>query len=74
MALVVDDVVSLRPWNPRGIRIDGTADFVERQGYVGLGTYVRIKPEVSWSWNIESPVVHKVFHIKNHEMKGEVSL
>lgn len=69
VALVVDDLVSVRPWSPRGIRIYGTADFVERQGYVGPGAYLRIKPEVSWSWNIEGPEIHKVIHAQNHEMR-----
>ena len=64
VALVVDDVISLHPWNPRGIRIYGNADFVERNGYVGPGIYLRIKPEVSWSWNIESPEIHKSIHTK----------
>ena len=68
VALAVDDLLSVRPWNPRGIRIYGRADFVERQGYVGAGTYLRIKPEVSWSWNIESPETRKVVHIEHQEI------
>jgi pyridoxamine 5'-phosphate oxidase family protein len=51
VALVVDDLVSTRPWAPRFLRIYGTADVVERDGYVGQGAYLRITPTISWSWN-----------------------
>lgn len=72
VALVVDDLASVHPWNPRGIRIYGTADFIQRQGYVGPGIYLRIKPEISWSWNIENPKMRKVLHTHTDEMKGAV--
>jgi pyridoxamine 5'-phosphate oxidase family protein len=52
VALVVDDLVATDPWTPRFLRIYGTADVVERDGYVGPGTYFRITPTVSWSWNL----------------------
>jgi pyridoxamine 5'-phosphate oxidase family protein len=32
VALVIDDLRSIDPWDPRGIKIYGTADFVTRQG------------------------------------------
>ena len=53
VALVIDDLKSVDPWNPRGIRIYGTADIVSRQdGYMERGTdhpnnnphkYIRIR-------------------------------
>jgi pyridoxamine 5'-phosphate oxidase family protein len=52
IALVVDDLASTRPWTPRFLRIYGTAEVVEREGYAGRGTYLRITPSVSWSWNL----------------------
>lgn len=53
VALVVDDLVSLDPFIARGIRVYGEAsDPVERVGLVGPGTYVRIAPTTSWSWNM----------------------
>ncbi len=55
VALTVDDLVSVNPWNPRGIRIYGIAETVEREGMFGPGAYLRITPTVSWSWNIEAP-------------------
>jgi pyridoxamine 5'-phosphate oxidase family protein len=52
VALVIDDLASTNPWTPRFLRIYGTADFVDREGYAGPGTYLRIAPTVSWSWNL----------------------
>jgi pyridoxamine 5'-phosphate oxidase family protein len=69
VALVVDDLESVQPWRPRGIRIYGTAEFVERQGRFGPGIYMRITPVTSWSWGIEEPTFqgpkfgpHKTIH------------
>ena len=56
VALVVDDLVSTRPWRPRGIRIYGTAELVHMEGQFGPGAYVRITPTISWSWGIEPQV------------------
>src|SRR5918998_2414350 len=62
VALVVDDLKSVNPWEPRGIRIYGIADIVTRQdGYMQQtdhpsATYIRIKPLKKWSWGIDAPV------------------
>jgi pyridoxamine 5'-phosphate oxidase family protein len=53
VALLVDDLASVQSWWPRGIQIHGRADIVEREtGYLGAGTYIRVKPERQWSWGI----------------------
>jgi pyridoxamine 5'-phosphate oxidase family protein len=58
VALVVDDLVSFDPFIARGIRIYGHAEQpFERIGMVGPGTYMRIAPTVSWSWNLEGEPV-----------------
>ncbi len=54
VSLVVDDLESVNPFKPRGIKIHGIADVTTRQGYAGQGTYIRIKPERKWSWGIET--------------------
>jgi pyridoxamine 5'-phosphate oxidase family protein len=51
VALVVDDLVSVDPWTPRFLRVYGTAELVGRQGQFGPARYMRITPEISWSWN-----------------------
>jgi pyridoxamine 5'-phosphate oxidase family protein len=61
VALVIDDLKSVDPWDPRGIRMYGTADIVTRQsGYMEQtphpqADYIRIKPETKWSWGIDEP-------------------
>ena len=71
VALIVDDLESVNPWRPRGIRIYGTGELVQREGRFGPGEYMRITPVTSWSWGIESPpspgrgfYVHKTVHEK----------
>jgi pyridoxamine 5'-phosphate oxidase family protein len=53
VALIVDDLASVQPWRPRGIKIHGTAVVVERGGHFGPGNYIVITPAISWSWGIE---------------------
>jgi pyridoxamine 5'-phosphate oxidase family protein len=63
IALVIDDLKSVDPWDPRGIRMYGIADIVTRQsGYMQQtphpqADYIRIKPEKKWSWGIDEPVL-----------------
>ena len=53
VSLVIDDLASVVPWRPRGIKVRGIADVVERVGMFGKGSYLRIAPQVSVSWGIE---------------------
>ena len=71
VAIVIDDLKSVNPWEPRGLRIYGIADVVIRQGgYMTQtdhpsATYIRIKPLKKWSWGIEEPVfVQGKFNVK----------
>jgi hypothetical protein len=54
---VIDDLESVSPWLPRGIKIHGSADLATRRGYVGAETSIRVKPEPKWSWDIEEPAM-----------------
>jgi len=65
VALVLDDMDETSK-GPRGIKVHGHAEIVEREGHFGAGKYFRITPERSWSWGIEraafengKPVFHK---------------
>ena len=69
VSILIDDMESIEPWKPRGIRIYGSAEFIERDGQFGPGIYLRISPTVSWSWNLEGPsmvdgrfVPNKIIH------------
>lgn len=54
VSLVVDDLVSLQPFVARGVRVYGVAgELTERVGMVGPGTFFRVTPSVSWSWNLD---------------------
>ncbi len=71
VAIVVDDLKSIDPWDPRGIRIYGTADIVTRQGGYMENTdhpnpqYIRVTPKKKWSWRVEEPVfVQGKFNVK----------
>jgi len=71
VAIVVDDLKSIDPWDPRGIRIYGTADIVTRQGGYMKNTdhpnpqYIRVNPKKKWSWGVEEPVfVQGKFNVK----------
>jgi pyridoxamine 5'-phosphate oxidase family protein len=52
VALIIDDLASVQPWTPRGIKVHGSAEIVERDGVFGPGKYFAITPQVSWSWGI----------------------
>ena len=53
VALVIDDLVSTEPFVPRFVRVYGTASVVQRAGRSGPREYLRVRPIVSWSWNLE---------------------
>lgn len=62
VALVIDDLASVNPWRPRGIRVYGEAEPVERKGRLGQGTYLSIRPRISWSWDVEDAGLHRTRH------------
>ena len=53
VSLVVDDLLSVNPWRPRGIKVSGTAKVMEHDGIFGKGRYFRISPSKTVSWGIE---------------------
>ncbi len=53
ISIVIDDLQSVDPWRPRGIKFGGTAEVVEHQGRFGPGKYIRITPRVSMSWGLD---------------------
>src|SRR5579872_6878618 len=51
VALVVDDLASVRPWRPRGVEVRGRAEIQENND----GIYVKITPERKVSWGLVAP-------------------
>jgi pyridoxamine 5'-phosphate oxidase family protein len=71
VAIVIDDLKSIDPWDPRGIKVYGTADIVTHHGGYMEETghpnpsYIRVKPDKKWSWGIEEPVfIEDRFNVK----------
>ncbi len=48
VALVIDDLVTVRPWRPRGVVIRGQAEVQENEN----GLYVRVTPMRKISWGL----------------------
>jgi pyridoxamine 5'-phosphate oxidase family protein len=46
--VVVDDLASVDPWRPRGVKVRGAATLEDHDGRLRI----RITPEVIWSWGI----------------------
>lgn len=48
--VVIDDLASVDPWQPRGVKVRGTATIETDDGR----HRIRIHPTVVWSWGINS--------------------
>jgi len=57
VAFIIDDLESVKPWMPRGIKIHGDVDVVERDAQVGSRLFLRIRPRVKWVWGIDAPTL-----------------
>ena len=56
VSLLIDDLRSLQPFEPREIKIHGEAEILQlEEGFRGPGTYIVVTPKVSWSMGIEGP-------------------
>jgi pyridoxamine 5'-phosphate oxidase family protein len=56
VSLIIDDLKTLQPLEPRAIKIHGEAAILSlEEGYRGPGTYLVLTPKVSWSWGIDGP-------------------
>jgi len=66
VSLVIDDLRSVEPWRPRGIKVRGTAEVVEHEGMFGKGSYLRISPKVTISWGIEPAKEGQWYSRKRH--------
>jgi pyridoxamine 5'-phosphate oxidase family protein len=46
IAIVIDDIVTVCPWRPRGVEVRGTAEL----GSVGGRAYVKVIPRIKRCW------------------------
>ena len=47
--IVIDDLASVDPWTPRGVKARGSAELTQRPDRSWI---VRIRPKTVWSWGI----------------------
>jgi pyridoxamine 5'-phosphate oxidase family protein len=52
VSLIVDDLASIDPWRPRGVRVHGRAEVTAVDGQFGRGKYLVIRPTITWSWGL----------------------
>jgi pyridoxamine 5'-phosphate oxidase family protein len=64
VSVVIDDLASVDPWRPRGIKLSGTAEVMEHNGIFGKGIYIRITPKLTRSWGIEPQSQGQMFSSK----------
>jgi pyridoxamine 5'-phosphate oxidase family protein len=53
VALIIDDLESVDPWRPRGIKIHGRAVTMIHEGR----EVITVTPVKKWSWGINEPAV-----------------
>jgi len=46
--VVIDDLESVEPWRPRGVKVRGSATIEVEDGR----SQIRVRPAVVWSWGI----------------------
>ena len=56
VSFVYADNADAEPWTPSWLRVYGMADLVEWEGSFGRRNYIRITPEISWSFNMAREV------------------
>ncbi len=55
VSLIIDDLKSSDPWEPRTIEIHGVAEIIKRDNAPDQGVVIAITPTVSWCWGIDEP-------------------
>jgi len=59
--IVIDELVSIDPWTPRGVKARGPAELTERPD----GSWViRITPKTVWSWGINAGATPRFANIE----------
>jgi pyridoxamine 5'-phosphate oxidase family protein len=57
VGLVLDDQNPDEDGLPRGIKLHGRAEIVQRAGYAGEGAYLKITPTAHWHWGLVEPMI-----------------
>ena len=62
--IVIDDLASVDPWQPRGIKVRGSAVLEENHGR----PRIRITPEVIWSWGLNANETKRFASIERRDV------
>jgi pyridoxamine 5'-phosphate oxidase family protein len=62
--IVIDDLVSVDPWTPRGVKVRGSARLEEAAG----GMRIRIVPEVVWSWGLNADAEKRFLGVERRDV------
>jgi pyridoxamine 5'-phosphate oxidase family protein len=62
--IVIDDLATVDPWAPRGVKVRGSATLEDAAG----GKRIRIAPEVIWSWGINTGADKRFLGIERREV------
>ncbi len=62
--IVIDDLASVDPWTPRGVKVRGTVTVEEGRG----GLRIRIVPETVWSWGLNQGAETRFKGIERREV------
>jgi len=62
--IVVDDLASIDPWRPRGVKVRGAAVLEEDGGR----PRIRIRPQVVWSWGVNENAEKRFASIERRDV------
>jgi pyridoxamine 5'-phosphate oxidase family protein len=62
--IVIDDLASVDPWRPRGLKVRGDATLEEFDGR----PLIRIHPRVVWSWNVNEGAERRFASIERRDI------
>jgi pyridoxamine 5'-phosphate oxidase family protein len=65
-AIVVDELVSVDPWTPRGVKVRGSAELWQRDD----GAWsIRITPKTIWSWGINEGTIPRFANVERRTVR-----
>ena len=64
--IVIDDLASVDPWSPRGVKVRGTATL---EGAAGA-MRIRIVPEVIWSWGLNTDAEKRFLGVERRDVSA----
>jgi pyridoxamine 5'-phosphate oxidase family protein len=64
--IVIDDLASVTPWAPRGVKVRGRASVEDHDGALRI----RIEAEVIWSWGINLDAEKRFASIERRAVGG----